>query len=80
MQIIKVKVPKGYPKFMTALGTAPDVKYDASRRSSKLGKRIHKFGDEGGRRPWLVSSVEKGKKFLGYAGGSFEVGEDWIYK
>ncbi len=79
VRITKINVPKGYPKFMSSWGKAPHVVYDAPGHSNK-GKRIHKFGERGGRPPHLVSSVERGKKFLAYAGGTFDAGGEWIHR
>jgi hypothetical protein len=78
VEIFKVKVPKGFPKFMTAYGQAPATLYDAHKISNK-GKRIHKFGEGGKKKPWLVSSQQRGNKFLAYVGGDFRAQPDWIY-
>lgn len=76
--IVEVEVPDGYPRFMSAYGTTPEVVYDATKKSTK-GKRIHKFGEEGGAVPFLVTSQERGPKFLAFAGGTFAA-KEWIYK
>lgn len=76
--ISKVKVPKGYPKFMSVYGRSNHTVYDAPPGSNK-GKRIHHFGKRGKGRPWLASSASRGPKFLAYVGGSFKARHDWIY-
>ncbi len=78
--ITKVRTPEGFPKFMSAWGHAPEVKYDAPRHSTK-GKRIHVFGEGQGRgaKPLLASSAERGPKFLAFVGGKFKANGDWIY-
>jgi hypothetical protein len=78
VEIRKIKVPKGFPKFLSVYGTAAHAVYDAPRHSSK-GKRIHHFGRRGKHQPWLVSSVEAGPKFLSFVGGTFKARPDWIY-
>lgn len=72
VEVRRVKVPDGYPKYMSAWGKAPKVLYDSSNRSSNKGKRVHEFGEGGHDKPWLVSSEERGPKFLAYVGGDFE--------
>lgn len=76
----RVMVPDGYPKFMSSWGEAPAVLYDASPSASKKGKRIHHFGEGRGKgkRPHLVSSSEKGPKFLAYVGGNYRADGEWI--
>lgn len=71
------RTPDGYPKFASAWGECPEVKYNASRASNK-GRRIHHFGERGGRKPLLVSSCERGEKFLVFLGGTFKAGGKWI--
>jgi hypothetical protein len=78
VRITQVKVPVGYPKYMSVYGKAPEIKYDAPSHSNK-GRRIHKFGEGGGRPPWLATSVSRGPKFLSFVGGTFKA-KDWIYK
>ena len=78
VSVTSVKVPKGYPKYMTAYGQIPEAKYDAAKGSAK-GKRIHHFGDTGGKKPYLVSSVDRGDKFLAIVGGDFKAKTDWLY-
>ncbi|MGI0150082.1 MAG: hypothetical protein ACREDF_11205, partial [Thermoplasmata archaeon] len=78
VEIRKIKVPKGYPKYMSVYGTSNHAVYDAPSHSTK-GKRIHHFGKRGKKKPWLVSSVERGPKFLSYVGGTFRASPDWIY-
>lgn len=78
VEVRRVMVPDGYPKFMSAWGTSPDVKYDSRDRSSNKGKRIHHFGEGGKSKPWLVSSASRGPKFLAYVGGDFKADGDWI--
>jgi hypothetical protein len=78
VEIIPVKVPKGFPRFMSVYGEAAHAVYDAPPGSPK-GKRIHPFGRRGKGRPWLVSSVARGPKFLAYVGGSFKALPDWIH-
>ncbi len=78
IEIKKIRVPKGFPRYMSAYGNSPDVKYDAPKTSNK-GKRIHRFGKKGKGKPFLVSSVEKGPKFLAYAGGEFRAETQWIH-
>ena len=77
-RIIPVQVPDGFPKYMSEYGKAPEAKYDAPK-GSKKGKRFHIFGKKGKGRPSLVSSVEKGPKFLAYVGGKFKAKTDWLY-
>ena len=79
VQITKVNVPKGFPRYLSAWGKTPEVKYDAPKRSNK-GKRIHKFGEGKGKgkKPWLVSSASRGKKFLAFVGGNFRADGEWI--
>ena len=79
VRVTKVKTPKGMPRFMTAYGHVPEIKYDASSRSTK-GRRVHRFGEGGGRQPWLASSVERGPGFLTMVGGTFRADGDWIYR
>jgi len=78
VEIRKIKVPKGFPKFMSVYGQAPHAVYDAPSHSNK-GKRIHHFGKRGKNRPWLVSSSARGPKFLAYVGGQFKAKPSWIY-
>ncbi len=78
VEVRQVMVPDGYPKYLSAWGTAPDVKYDSSARSSNKGKRIHHFGEGGKEKPWLASSASRGPKFLAYVGGDFKADGDWI--
>jgi hypothetical protein len=78
VKITQVNVPAGYPKYMSVYGKAPEIKYDAPAHSNK-GRRIHKFGEGGGRPPWLATSVSRGPKFLSFVGGTFKA-KDWIYK
>ena len=78
VEIFKVKVPKGFPKFMTAYGTSPAALYDAHKKSNK-GKRKHLFGDTGKKHPFLVTSQKRGRKFLAYVGGGFRAMPDWLY-
>jgi hypothetical protein len=78
ISIVEVEVPDGYPRFMSAYGTTPEVVYDATKKSTK-GKRIHKFGEDGGAVPFLVTSQERGPKFLAFAGGTFKA-KEWIYR
>lgn len=78
VKITQVNVPAGYPKYMSVYGKAPEIKYDAPSHSNK-GKRIHKFGEGGGRPPWLATSASRGPKFLSFVGGTFKA-KDWIYK
>jgi hypothetical protein len=78
VEIRRIKVPKGFPKYMSVYGTADHAVYDAPRHSIK-GKRIHHFGRRGRHKPWLVSSVQAGPKFLAFVGGSFKAKPDWIY-
>ena len=80
VEVRRVKVPDGYPKYMSAWGKAPKVFYDASNRSSNKGKRVHQFGEGGHDKPWLVSSEERGPKFLAYVGGDFDAAGEWIEK
>lgn len=80
VEVRRVQVPDGYPKYMSAWGKAPNVLYDSSNRSSTKGKRVHKFGEGGHEKPWLVSSAERGPKFLAYVGGDFDAGGEWIEK
>jgi hypothetical protein len=80
VEVRRVKVPDGYPKYMSAWGKAPKVFYDSSNRSSNKGKRVHDFGEGGHDKPWLVSSEERGPKFLAYVGGDFDAGGEWIEK
>lgn len=79
VEVRRVKVPKGYPRYMSAWGRAPHVVYDAPKHSNK-GKRIHRFGEGGGTEPYLVSSAERGRKFLAYVGGTYRADGRWIYK
>jgi hypothetical protein len=78
VRVKTVSVPNGFPKYMSAYGEAPEAKYDAPK-GSKKGKRFHVFGKKGKGRPNLVSSVEKGPKFLAYVGGKFKAKTDWLY-
>lgn len=80
VEVRQVKVPKGmkYPKFLVSYGRAPHAVYDAPGSRSRRGKRIHHFGEGGGRQPWLVTAPER-RKFLAFVGGSFRAG-NWIYK
>jgi hypothetical protein len=77
VEIRRVKVPKGFPKFLVSYGKAPHAVYDAAKRSNK-GKRIHQFGEGGGSQPWLVTAPGR-EKFLSYVGGTFKA-KEWIYK
>lgn len=77
--VICVETPAGSPKYATVIGKVPEIKYDAPNHSNK-GRRVHKFGDEGGPKPFLITSVEKGRKHLQIAGGAFVVGKEWILK
>lgn len=79
-EVRRVKVPKGYPRYMSAWGESPAALYDAPSHSNK-GRRIHHFGEGRrgrGKRPYLVSSAERGPKFLAYVGGNFKAGGNWI--
>ena len=78
VRITRINVPVGYPKYLSVYGRAPEIKYDAPAHSNK-GKRIHKFGERGGRPPWLATSVSRGPKFLAFVGGTFRA-KDWIYR
>ncbi len=80
VEIKKIRVPKGFPKFMSVYGRAAHAVYDAPPHSNK-GKRIHHFGKKGkkGSKPWLVSSAARGPKFLAYVGGTFAAQPAWIY-
>jgi hypothetical protein len=78
IEIVKVKVPKGFPKYFSVYGKAPAVMYDAPP-GSPVGKRIHHFGKRGKKKPWLVSSASRGPRFLAYVGGSFKAKPSWIY-
>lgn len=81
IEIRKIKVPKGYPQFLVPYGRAPEVKYDAMPYSNK-GRRIHHFGSRKGNKknhPWLVTSPERGPKFLAYVGGTFAAKPDWLF-
>lgn len=77
--VYRVPVPDGFPKYMSAWGKSPNVLYDAPQHSNK-GKRIHHFGEDKGKgkKPWLVSSQERGPRFLAYVGGEFEADGEWI--
>jgi hypothetical protein len=77
--VYRVRVPEGFPRYMSAWGKSPNVLYDAPQHSNK-GKRIHHFGEDKGKgkKPWLVSSQEKGPRFLAYVGGEFEADGEWI--
>jgi hypothetical protein len=77
--VYRVRVPEGFPRYMSAWGKSPNVLYDAPHYSNK-GKRVHHFGEDKGkgRKPWLVSSQEKGPRFLAYVGGEFEADGEWI--
>lgn len=74
-----VMVPDGYPWVASSWGKSPNVVYDAPRHSNK-GKRIHHFGEGGGKKPDLISSTEKGPKFLAFADGTFRADGEWILK
>lgn len=76
VEIRRIEVPEGFPRYMSVYGRSPHVVYDAPRHSNK-GKRIHHFSR--GSKPWLVSSAERGPKFLAYVGGTFRARPDWIY-
>jgi len=78
VRITRVNTPDGFPKFLSVYGKAPEIKYDAPTHSNK-GKRVHHFGEGGGRKPWLVTSASRGPKFLALVGGTFKA-KDWIYK
>lgn len=78
VEVRKIKVPKGFPKFLSTYGEADHAVYDAPRHSKK-GKRIHHFGKRGRGRPHLASSVERGPKFLAYVAGNFKAKTDWLY-
>lgn len=77
-EIRAIKVPKGFPKFMSVYGQAGHAVYDAPKHSNK-GKRIHHFGKKGKYKPWLASSAHAGPKFLAFVGGAFQARPDWIY-
>lgn len=74
-----VNAPDGYPYVASSWGKSPNVVYDAPRHSNK-GKRIHHFGEGGGKKPDLISSVEKGPKFLAFVDGTFRADGEWILK
>lgn len=78
VRITSTKIPQGYPKYMTAYGTASHAVYDTPKQS-KRGKFIHHFGKKGKNRPFLVSSAARGPKWLGYAGGRFTARNKWLY-
>jgi hypothetical protein len=78
VRISAIKTPAGFPKFISAYGKAPEIKYDAPSHSNK-GRRIHKFGESGGSTPWLVTSVARGPKFLAFVGGTFRA-KEWLYR
>jgi len=78
IEILKVKVPKGFPKYMSVYGKSDHAVYNAPA-GSPIGKRIHHFGKRGKHKPWLVSSASRGPKFLAYVGGRFKAKPSWIY-
>lgn len=78
VKITPVRMPPGSPRFMTAYGHAPFAVYDAPKQS-KRGKFKHVFGKKGKNRPLLVSSVSRGPRWLGYAGGTFKAKTKWLY-
>jgi hypothetical protein len=78
VRITQIKTPAGFPKFVSAYGKAPEIKYDAPAHSNK-GKRIHKFGEGGGSQPWLVTSAARGPRFLAFVGGTFRA-SNWLYR
>jgi hypothetical protein len=80
IRVQRIDAPDGYPRFMSVYGRVPELKYDAPSGSVK-GKRIHRFGKQGGKgaQPWAVTSVERGPKFLALLGGTFKAKTDWIF-
>ena len=82
VEVRKIKTPNGYPKYLSAWGHAPEIKYDAPGHSNK-GRRVHHFGEGQKSRkakPFLVSSVQGGRKFLAFAGGQYRADGKWITK
>ena len=75
-----VNSPAGSPKFASAWGKAPEIKYDPASDASNKGPRVHHFGEKGGTKPYLVSSVEKGPRYLGLLGGTYRAGGEWILR
>jgi hypothetical protein len=78
VEVRKIRVPKGFPKYLSTYGEADHAVYDAPPHSKK-GKRIHHFGKRGRGRPHLASSVARGPKFLAYVAGNFRAKTDWLY-
>lgn len=71
---VQTKVPM--PKYLVALGEAPEVTYKPGDHTPKKGVPFkHIFGEDGGHPPLLVT--DKTGKYLGYVGGTFRV-RDWI--
>lgn len=79
VHISKVQMPAGSPRFMTAYGRAQHAVYDAPKQRKGGNRFKHSFGKKGKNKPFLVSSVSKGPRWLGYAGGTFKARSKWLY-
>jgi len=77
-EVIEVPDPPGskLPEYMIALGRSQEVMYKPDDHTSKKGVPfVHKFGEEGGKQPYLVT--DPSGRLLAYADGSYRV-DDWI--
>lgn len=79
-RVTVVNSPAGSPKYASAWGRVPELKYDPASDASNKGPRIHHMGEKGGTKPYLVSSTEKGPRYLGLLGGTFRAGGEWILR